>query len=107
MGYRLKIPEIDIEIIREGSQWTPELHLWFHITIIAFQTLKRGWGNVDMARSWINDRDNYFFEAVCDQLDITPDAMRGRILRALKRQDRRRHKWQDRVRERMENVDDV
>lgn len=57
--------------------------LWLAVTIDAFFTLKDGLGNEAIARGWIEDPDNIFFDAVCEQMEFSPDAFREHIREAL------------------------
>jgi hypothetical protein len=73
--------------------------LWLAVTIDAFLTLRDGGGYQEMARGWIEDLGNIFFEAVSDRLGYAPDGLRERIREAVKRSgEDRRASWQDRIR---------
>lgn len=76
-----------------------ETSLWLAVLIDAFFTLRDGGGYQNMARGWIEDPDNLFFEAVADELGYSPAGLRERIREALKRSGKvRRQLWQDRIR---------
>ena len=62
-----------------------EVALWMAVTIDAFLALRDGGGYQDMARGWIQDPDNGFFEAVCDEIGYSADGLRQRIREALAR----------------------
>lgn len=84
----MKVPDIEIEDVIQHRVHEPEFYLWLHVTIVAFQTLQRGWGLTEMAKAWIFDLDNEFFNLMCHELDIEAEAMRKRIEKALKRAQR-------------------
>lgn len=85
-----------------GGLETGELRLWFAVMVDAFTSLREQWGSQETARSWIEDPENLFFEALADHLGYTPEAFRRRIRKALQRAVKvERRTWQDRIRERM------
>jgi hypothetical protein len=59
--------------------------LWLAVTIDAFFTLRDSSGSEHIAREWIEDPDNIFFDAVCEYMEFSPEALRERIREALAR----------------------
>ena len=55
------------------------------VTIDAFFTLRDGGGYQNMARGWIEDPSNGFFEAISDEIGYSADGLRQRIREALER----------------------
>jgi hypothetical protein len=76
---------IDLDFIQESkpSNQSGVYKLWLAVTIDAFFTLRDHLGNERMAREWIEDPDNIFFDAVCEQIEFSPEALRERIREAL------------------------
>jgi hypothetical protein len=70
---------LDSEPLQPGP-----IALWLTVTLDAFLTLKRIRG-ADMARSWIFDPENFFFDAVADAIGYSPEGLRQRIQEALER----------------------
>ena len=62
-----------------------EIALWLAVTLDAFFALRDGGGYQDMAQGWIEDPENFFFEAVCNEIGYSQDGLRDRIREALKR----------------------
>ena len=92
--------DLDEMLDSEPAFRSGEVALWVAVLIDAFFTLRDGGGYQDMARGWIEDQENGFFEAVCDEIGYSPAGLRERIGEALKRSGKaRRETWQDRIRE--------
>ncbi|MGD0275388.1 MAG: hypothetical protein ABSB79_04930 [Syntrophales bacterium] len=77
--------DFDFILDSKPSNKSGVYELWLAVTIDAFFTLRDGLGNEGMARGWIEDPDNIFFDAVCEQMEFSPDALRERIREALVR----------------------
>ncbi|MGD0276815.1 MAG: hypothetical protein ABSB79_12335 [Syntrophales bacterium] len=78
-------PDFNFMLDSKPSNQSGVYMLWLAVTIDAFFTLRDGLGNEGMARGWIEDPDNIFFDAVCEQMEFSPDALRERIREALAR----------------------
>ena len=76
-------PDFDFILDSKPSNKSGVYMLWLAVTIDAFFTLRDGFGNKAMARGWIEDPDNIFFDAVCEQMEFSPDAFREHIREAL------------------------
>jgi hypothetical protein len=72
-------PDFNFILDSKPSNQSGVYMLWLAVTIDAFFTLRDGFGNKTIARGWIEDPDNIFFDAVCEQMDFLPDALRERI----------------------------
>jgi hypothetical protein len=83
----MSTPQIDLDtfIDTRTSERTPEFRLWLMVTIRAFETLRCRWGHYEMARSWFEDQENYFFNSISEEMGFSPEAMRERIRKALAR----------------------
>lgn len=94
---------LDVDIHHASpSLSSGELRLWLAVMLDAFISLRDQWGSEDLARQWIEDPENPFFEALADHLGYTPEAFRRRIRKALQRAAKvERQTWRDRIRERM------
>jgi hypothetical protein len=93
------MPDLDNLLDSEPAYRSGEVALWVAVLIDAFFSLRDHGGFQEMARGWIEDPQNIFFEAVADRLGYEPDGLRERIREALKRSGKsRREAWQDRIR---------
>jgi hypothetical protein len=79
------LPALDDLFDSDTAFRSGEIALWMAVTIDAFFALQDNGGNQEMARVWIEDPENHFFEAVCDELGYSSDGLRERIREALKR----------------------
>lgn len=62
-----------------------EIALWLLVTLNAFFALRDGDGCQELARGWIEDTENYFFEAMSNEIGFSSEGLRERIWEALKR----------------------
>jgi hypothetical protein len=77
--------DLDDLLDSEPAFRSGEVALWMAVTINAFFTLRDGGGYQNMARGWIEDPDNGFFEAICDEIGYSAEGLRQRIREALER----------------------
>lgn len=60
-----------------------EVALWIAVLPDAFSTLQVSGGYQAVARGWIEDPENVFFEALTDEVGYEPAGLRERIREAL------------------------
>ncbi len=77
--------EQDQDSLFRSTNIRPEIRLWAAVTRDAFRALRYRRGHLAMARGWIEDRHNIFFDGLAEALDYEPEALRERIRRALSR----------------------
>ncbi|MGA3209204.1 MAG: hypothetical protein ABSE05_15455 [Syntrophales bacterium] len=76
--------DVHADSITQEGRRMPEFYLWLRVTVEVLFALQNC-GKQDSARAWIEDRDNFLFDFVADELGYRPDALRKRIREALER----------------------